>query len=192
MHVSKRLEMVEYRAANAQDIPKLLDFYHFMIDFVRESDIKLLWKRDSHPSDEFITEAVNEGDAFIGVESDSRQIACAVVLNEDAAPGYENVPWATRDLSGRAGVLHVLATHPEWRRQGLGRGILEFAVEEAKQRDYESIRLDTLTYNTPAKSLYSECGFDYLGDFPVDYGDFGIPEVSIYEKVLGSVVAHDI
>ena len=174
--------MIEYRLANKQEIPKLLDFYHFMIDFVRNSDIKLLWKRDAHPSDLFISESVANGDALIGIDADTQEIACAAILNEDGAPGYEDIPWISDDAEGNAGVLHVLATHPEWRRHGLGTKMLECIADMAALRGYKSVRLDTLTYNTPAKNLYISCGFDYIGDYPVDYGDFGLSEVSVFER----------
>ena len=48
---------------------------------------------------------------------------------------------------------------PAYQKRGIGKTLLEKALELAKKLNYKFIRLDTLNYMTPAIYLYKQYGF---------------------------------
>lgn len=78
-------------------------------------------------------------------------------------------------------MLHLLATAPECQGKGIGRKMLEKAVEICRSENVSSIRLDTLSWNLPGKRLYESFGFQYKGDIKLDYSSTGKISFSMYE-----------
>lgn len=72
----------------------------------------------------------------------------------------------------------------EFHGQGIGGKLIDFCINEAKQRGYAAIRLDAVPDNIPAKKLYEKNGFVYLGDVDLGRGIEYIPEFSLYELNL--------
>lgn len=61
-----------------------------------------------------------------------------------------------RGVRGWIGSLGVVAA---WRRQGIGRRLMEHAQTQARARGLEMLDLEVLTRNTPALTLYLALGF---------------------------------
>ncbi|MBO8130144.1 MAG: ribosomal protein S18-alanine N-acetyltransferase [Candidatus Marinimicrobia bacterium] len=61
--------------------------------------------------------------------------------------------------------IHIanLAVHPEKRRMGLGRMLLEKVIKEAKENGILYIYLDVNSKNEEAKKLYFKYGFEVVG-----------------------------
>ena len=61
--------------------------------------------------------------------------------------------------------LHVLdvATHPEFRRRGYGRALMQQALAYAKEHQGRHLLLEVRRSNTPAIRLYRDCGFFAMG-----------------------------
>lgn len=55
--------------------------------------------------------------------------------------------------------LEDLFVRDEARRSGLGRALVEAAIERAGQRGCKRIELDVAEDNAPARALYEACGF---------------------------------
>ena len=59
--------------------------------------------------------------------------------------------------------IHNLAVHPESRRAGLGRWLLEFVLDLGRRRGAEKAFLEVRRSNTQAMYLYDSLGFTILG-----------------------------
>ncbi len=55
---------------------------------------------------------------------------------------------------------------PEYRREGLGRALLERLIEAAQLAEYRSIRLDSPDFMTAAHALYRSNGFTDIASYP--------------------------
>ncbi|HBH38109.1 MAG TPA: GNAT family N-acetyltransferase [Curvibacter sp.] len=60
---------------------------------------------------------------------------------------------------GRTFVLNDLFVHPEYRKLGAGKGLVEAATEHARRAGAISLSLSTATTNTAAQSLYEALGW---------------------------------
>jgi ribosomal protein S18 acetylase RimI-like enzyme len=60
--------------------------------------------------------------------------------------------------------LHLLGVHSGYRRHGLGRLLVDTAIEQARCKDYTSINLWTQFSMTTAQRLYESVGFVHVHD----------------------------
>ncbi len=68
-------------------------------------------------------------------------------------------------LSVAAGECHVLnvCIHPDYRRRGLGRGLVEFLLDTARVKGAHVALLEVRPSNIAAYRLYTGLGFDEIG-----------------------------
>jgi streptothricin acetyltransferase len=59
--------------------------------------------------------------------------------------------------------LEELVVNPEFRRQGVGRALIDRAIEWAKIRRFPGLMLETQNDNVSACKLYESCGFVLSG-----------------------------
>jgi len=87
------------------------------------------------------------------VEVIDGQIAGYVKLGELwPLPSVEHV----RELKG-------LAVHPDFRRRGVGRTLIDAAIAHARAAGAHKLTLRVLGHNAPARDLYATCGFEVEG-----------------------------
>jgi [ribosomal protein S18]-alanine N-acetyltransferase len=67
--------------------------------------------------------------------------------------------------------IHVLnvATHPDWRRRGLGRRLMLHCLREARKRESALVTLEVRRSNEKAINLYQSLGFEPVGVRPRYY-----------------------
>ena len=68
-------------------------------------------------------------------------------------------------MSVAAGECHILniCIHPDYQRQGLGEGMVEFLLDFARQNKARMALLEVRLSNTAAYKLYVKLGFDEVG-----------------------------
>ncbi|MCB8963910.1 MAG: GNAT family N-acetyltransferase [Bacteroidales bacterium] len=72
--------------------------------------------------------------------------------------------WMTFD--GRRIHLHHFGVHPEYQRKGIGRLLLTESLHFVKQKGYQ-VKLEVHKTNVAAINLYTQFGFNFLGDYDV-------------------------
>ena len=82
-----------------------------------------------------------------------------VAIEEGRAVGYVGVISAPPE-----GEITNVATHPDFRRRGIGEGILDALKREANARGIESLYLEVRRSNAPARGLYEKMGFRVVGE----------------------------
>jgi [ribosomal protein S18]-alanine N-acetyltransferase len=100
----------------------------------------------------------------------SRDIALAWVMraSDGQIVGFL-LAWSVADE------LHLLelASHPEHRRQGFGRGLLHALIAHAREQRKRLLLLEVRRSNQPAIALYESCGFQTTGVRRGYYSDTG-------------------
>jgi ribosomal-protein-alanine N-acetyltransferase len=92
-----------------------------------------------------------------------------------------------RAVAGEAEIL-TLAVHPDARRQGLGRALVESAATTAQTLGAEAFWLEVATDNAAATALYADAGFEAAGRRPGYYGRKGGERVDalVMRRLLNS------
>jgi ribosomal protein S18 acetylase RimI-like enzyme len=90
----------------------------------------------------------------------NHQVAGFITLNEEASPEYNDVPW---QYPGKALIVHRFTVDPARQGQGLGTALMDYAEEQARERGYDTLRLDAFTKNPPAVALYEKRGYRKAG-----------------------------
>lgn len=62
------------------------------------------------------------------------------------------------------GEITNVATHPDFRRRGIGTELLELLKNEAIARGIDSLYLEVRRSNEGARSLYEKAGFEVIGE----------------------------
>ncbi len=75
--------------------------------------------------------------------------------------------------------LHLLGVKSEYRRHGLGRMLVEAAIERANCLGYAKLVLWTQLAMDAAQKLYESTGFRHIGDIERNGRDF-----KVYERIL--------
>ena len=138
------------RAQDAEDIYAL---YHSLIDMPYGT-----WNED-YPDFELVQEDLARSEVFV-MRDDERLIAA--IVNEDSdefdgmAPWFDDVKkWAQL---GRLGVAR------EYQGRGIGRTMMRYALDRAKEEGCDAVRLLVGVHNLPAQRAYATLGFDVCGE----------------------------
>ena len=97
-----------------------------------------------------ITYVCKDGDEFIG------EISLVKEINDSDYTIPEQ----------RVYVSHLIVK-PEYRRQGIGKKLVEFVTDKAKGFGYKEMSIGVDLDNFPALKLYTDCGFNkvvYIGE----------------------------
>jgi ribosomal protein S18 acetylase RimI-like enzyme len=100
--------------------------------------------------------------SFLGSQLDQPDAVVLVAVEGGDVVGYAYATMEGRDwmsLRGPAGVLQDIMVDPERRRHGVGRTLLDGAVESLRARGAPQVVLSTATQNVPAQRLFASAGF---------------------------------
>ena len=148
--------------------PAVREFYHAMIDALKESSYDLGWKKDIYPAPDFLLASIRSGELYIVQDAD--RIVASMVINHECNDSYRDFQWPAEIQPDEVTVIHTL-----------GRQMMQFAIDTARLHKQKVIRLDVLKDNIPAKRLYESMGFRYLHTLPMFYENTGWTEFDLYE-----------
>ncbi len=101
--------------------------------------------------------------------AENRVARCFVAETEDRRIAAMIVSWLIVDE------MHIatIATHPDFRRQGVGEYILREALLDGKKAGAQLAFLEVRAGNEPAQAMYRKFGFTVTGKRPRYYRDNG-------------------
>jgi len=102
-----------------------------------------------------------------------------VTLNEIEPDDYKEVAFPSE--KHKPLYLQNMAVHPKWQGQGIAKMMVDFAQNIAKEKGFDSIRLDVFQPSAGARQLYEKQNFKEVASFLSAYQK--IPFVC-YEKQL--------
>ena len=80
---------------------------------------------------------------------------------------YNGEPAGTAALESRGdsiAEIQRIYVRPFFQKKGIGRRLLTRLIEEAMNRGYDRLRLETLTFLKPAQALYESMGFEIVNE----------------------------
>jgi RimJ/RimL family protein N-acetyltransferase len=89
-----------------------------------------------------------------------RDVLVAVAVAGAGPAGYAHIgPAEAVAANDHVLMLRGLAVDPAFQGRGLGRRLVEAAIEEARARGARRLRLRVLGHNAAARRVYAACGF---------------------------------
>jgi len=170
-----------FQRCTENDLKKTIGLYHRVIKHLEETVNYPQWS-DAHPSDESIRQAFASGELYICKDGDT--VAGAAVMSEDPEGDYGAGDWSRELSPGEFLIIHVLASHPDYARKGVGGILVDGCLDVAKKAGYRAVRLDVVPENLPAVGLYQKHGFSYAGTKSLNRPGVDIPLFDLYEYNL--------
>ena len=106
---------------------------------------------DREVAQEEIEELVGSGELYLALTQDEREVAGAFKLN-----GRDH-HWAD---DGTALYVHALAVNRQFKGQGIGQAMLDWAADEGRRRGKQFLRLDCMNENARLKQVYLDAGME--------------------------------
>ena len=101
-------------------------FYHSLIEELDQTTGYCRWKIGEHPSDDMLEEAINQRELYLGIID--QRIAACMVINQ-YGDDYQKATWDNDISEGEYLVIHVLGVHQDFRRRGLAKEMVQFAID---------------------------------------------------------------
>ncbi len=144
-----------------EDYDSIIAFYDDVTDHTPKIATYARWSKRKHPTLEGIKAYIEEGSMYLYKEGNVIDGAVAVTMYQ--GEDYHAIEWSQQVADDKAAVIHILAVSPDYQGKGIGSEMVREAINLAKEKGMQAIRLDALASNTPAHRMYERLGFEYRG-----------------------------
>jgi len=175
-------DKLEIDSAGVSDLDELEQLYNDLNDHLSATVNYPGWIKGIYPVREDAVSGL--ADNALYVARYNGKIVGSVVLNHEPEEAYDSCSWKVNVGYDRIFVLRTFVVHPSYLKIGVGKALLHFSADLAKQTGMQSIRLDVFEKNIPAIALYEKVGFEYVGTVDLGLGHYGLDRFSVYEKVI--------
>ena len=176
-------EELNIRQGVLKDIPELVRLYEETVEHLESHVNYPGWKKGVYPGEAAAEEGVKTGTLYVA-EAGGRIIG-SIILNEKQEAAYSEASWSVDAAPGEVMVIHTFLVHPDFRRSGAGKLLMDFAEVQALKEGKKTIRLDVYEKNEPAVRLYERQGYHYTATVDLGLGSRGLPWFKLYEKTAG-------
>ena len=104
------MDKINIRAAAGCDLERVMDFYHSLIDAMKDAEYKPGWKKGIYPTRESIADYIAAGELCIG-ESDG-QIVSSMAVNHEFNEGYRSAGWSVLSIYSASDMTFPAAVLP--------------------------------------------------------------------------------
>lgn len=173
---------IQIRKGTSHDIDDLEELYNVLNDALEKGVNYPGWKKGVYPIRDDAEQGIENGTLYVAVLKDN--IVGTIILNHEPEEAYKEIKWGFEFDYSDVFVVHTFLVHPEYKQRGVGKQLMDFAEQYAKDTKIKSIRLDVYEGNLPAIQLYRKCGFQYKGNVDLGLEAIGLKWFQIYEKMI--------
>ena len=173
---------ISIRKAAAADLDAIARLYDDLNDHLAANINYPGWRKGAYPLRQDAEEGLADGTLYVA-ETEGTIAGTVMYLRTQCEP-YKTVSWQL-PFDVPVVALHILAVHPQYQGQGVGRALMDYAETLAREQGALAVRLDTHEGNVPACRLYEACGYSMRG--LVDLGleeKYGLKWYKTYEKLI--------
>lgn len=169
------------RKAETADIPAVVSIYDRILAQECAGQASTGWQPGIYPVEATARAALTRGDLYV---YDDGTVRAAHILNSIQADAYRGAPWTRPAADSEVMVMHTLVVDPASFGRGIGRAMVDFYEEYARQQGCTVLRMDTNARNTAARAMYGKLGYREIAIVPCVFN--GIPDVQLVllEKLL--------
>ncbi len=140
-----------------QDIDDILLMINSCVSDLRKNGI-YQWD-NNYPSKSIISEDIFKKELYT-IKQNDRSIAI-IVLNEFQDKEWETVQWSENK---NPLIIHRLTVDVNLQKEGIGRKLINFALNYAKKNKYDSVRFDVYSGNPDLIKAYEKMGCEKKGE----------------------------
>jgi ribosomal protein S18 acetylase RimI-like enzyme len=168
---------VEIKIAKYDQLNEIFDIY-YQCKLDMENRNIYQWT-DEYPNIEIISNDIRQNQLYC--ISQNENCIGAINISSIQEPEYENVLWSDNSMSFI--VIHRLAIHPNFQRNGFAKKLMDFAENFALNKKISSIRLDAYSGNESVLRFYENRNYVKKGEV-----NFTGRKLSFYcyEKILNA------
>ena len=96
-------------------------------------------------------------------EMSQQNYRCAVITHKEEVVGVSGLWFCTRHYIGKSVELDHVYIKPKFRNKGLGKQFMDWIYAYVKQKNCNSVELNTYVQNYPSHKFYYNEGFEILG-----------------------------
>ena len=133
--------MIKIELAEINDINDIMKMIHKCANDLISKNI-FQWN-EKYPSRDIFLSDIEKKNLFI-LKNNSGIIGC-IALSHEKDIEYTDVKWLTKDDKNL--YLHRLAVDPKFQKKGIGKLLMDFAEDYARNNKFISVRLDTFSKN---------------------------------------------
>lgn len=145
------------RCAKILEIAEILDLTKACARHMQDKGI-FQWNEE-YPSRTAFEQDISRKELFL-LKSGTNLIGCITItpiMDEE----YRPVKWLTQNNNNI--YIHRLAVSPEYQGKGFAQTLMNFAENYAREKNFESVRLDTFSQNKRNQNFYEQRGYKKLG-----------------------------
>lgn len=146
------------RKAVLQDIDQVEKSYTELLLYEQKHKAYTVWKLGVYPVRETAEKSLADDTLYV-MELENK-ICASMIINQVQPEEYNDIAWKYNVQSDEVFVIHLLCVRPSKSGYGIGKAMVQFAIEEGKRLNCKTVRLDTGSQNIPAISLYKKLGFE--------------------------------
>lgn len=168
---------MKIEVAKTRQIQEIHSLLQACATHMRENGI-MQWN-ENYPLISHVEKDVSNGGMYCMLDED--KIAGIVVIDENQSAEYKDVDWQF-DVSPIL-VVHRFAVLPTYQKSGIGKQLMDFALNFAIKNKYKAIRLDAYSENERTQKFYLNRGYSKVGEI---YFPYRTAHFNCYEKNLDS------
>lgn len=165
------------RTACKGDLDVLCRFYQMVIEDLEKRTNYPLWTWGIHPSRQMLEDAISNQEIVLVQDGDH---LCAAAMLSSALEGEELVSWS--GLHPMA--IHLFAIDPTLGGRKISDWFLNALIKQIEAAGFDSIRLNLIAGNRPARNLYVRAGFESRGEVDIDLPKEGILHFEMMERSI--------
>ncbi|MBD8086299.1 GNAT family N-acetyltransferase [Limosilactobacillus sp. c9Ua_26_M] len=174
------MKLDQVRVAQLSDLKGVATLYKTVCDHQQLDKYGANWTWGEYPSVDGLRNFIQQATVVVRIKED-RVVAAGVMTTGEE---YPDVDWPTKVSEREIGIWHLIAVHPDYRRTGVSRQLLDGLFDEARREGKKVIHLDILADNLPSEKLYSKIGFRIIKELIIHYDDIGDQQAKVMEYQL--------
>ena len=157
------------RCSISKDVPKIMEIIDDAKELLASQNIDQ-WQ-NGYPNAEQVEQDILNQESYV-VFNDEHQIMATAMFTTNPEPTYKIIEgdWII-DESKTYGVIHRLAIKKEFRKLGIASFIFDEFHQQLKDKNIESLKIDTHEDNLGMQALIKKKGYQYCGIIYTSYND---------------------
>jgi len=170
------------KSGTINDVDEIEQLYNDLNDYLAANINFPGWKKGFYPVRQNAIDGIESNHLFVAKQKG--KIVGSIILSHKPENAYSKATWGFETDYSDVLVIHTLAVHPEYLKCGIGKNLMNFALQFGDEHHMKSIRLDVYENNLPAIRLYESYGFKYIDTVDLGLGAYGLNWYKLYERLL--------